>query len=58
MTQPGEAGYSTEDVRALPVCKVGTLLTHDWMDVKSNLSVAELASAWQYAGTGDGRRRW
>ena len=29
------------DARALPVCEVGTLLTHDGMDVESNSCVTE-----------------
>ena len=40
------------------MCEVGAVLTHDGTDVESNLCVAELTSAWQYAGTGDGRGRW
>ena len=39
--QPGGVGYVTGDARALPVCEVGTLLTHDGTDVESNLCVAE-----------------
>ena len=39
------------------VCEVRTLLTHYGTDVKSILFVAEWTSAWQYAGTGGGRRR-
>ena len=34
-------GYVTRDDRALPVCEVGKLLTHDGTDIESNLSVAE-----------------
>ena len=40
------------------MCEVGTVLTHDGTDVEPNLCVALWTSAWQYAGTGDGRGRW
>ena len=37
----GDAGYITGDDRTIPVCEVGTQLTHDWMDVERNLCAAE-----------------
>ena len=57
------AGHSQEGLattgyaRALYVCEEGTLLTHDGTDAVSNFCVAKWTSAWQYAGTGDDRRR-
>ena len=56
--QPGGDDYIARDTRALPVCEVETLFTHHGTSVDSNLRVAEKTSAWQYGGTGDGRRRW
>ena len=37
----GGVGRISKDVRALAVCEVGTLLIYYWMDVESNLCVAE-----------------
>ena len=49
--QPGWVCHISGYSRTLPVYEV-------WTDVESNLCVTELPSAWQYAGTCDGRRRW
>ena len=38
---PGWARQIARYVRALPVCEVGTLLTHDGTDTLSNLCVTE-----------------
>ena len=40
MALRGRVGYIIEDAKALPVCKVGTLLTHDGIVFKSNFCVA------------------
>ena len=55
--QPGGDGHTAEYARALPVCEVGTLLTHHGTEAVLNLCVTEKSSAWQCAVTGDGRRR-
>ena len=39
------------------MCEVETLLTHDGAGAVSNLCAEEWTSAWQYAVTGDVRRR-